>query len=246
MVTVSPQSGGPARVLIVDDHPIVRERLAELIGQEVDLVVCGEAEGAREAMGLVASLRPDVAVVDIMLRDSYGIELVKALRESHPGLPVLVLSMYDEVLFGERALRAGARGYLNKQAATRAIVPAIRKVLAGGVYVSEAMDAAILRKIVGGGGGTGGAADVLTDREFEVFQMLGQGKGVRQIADELFLSVKTVEAHREHIKRKMSLKSSAELVHYAIRYVAEEGRSAGLAGRRQEDRGTSYGGRANA
>src|SRR4051812_3411416 len=163
------------KVLVVDDHPIVRERLAELINQEPDLFVCGEAEDAREAIKAVAALQPDVAIVDITLKDTYGIELIKQLKDRHPKLPILVLSMHDESLYGERALRAGAKGYLTKQEATKKVIAAIRKILAGEIYVSEKMAATILRKVAGAkspGGGT--PTDVLSDRELEVFQLLGQ------------------------------------------------------------------------
>jgi DNA-binding NarL/FixJ family response regulator len=203
----------------VDDHPIVRERLAELISQEADLAVCGEAEDAREALAAVKALSPDIAIVDITLKDTYGIELIKQLKELYPRLPVLVLSMHDESLYGERALRAGAKGYLTKQEATKKVIDAIRRVLAGEIYVSEKLSATLLRKVAGvksEGGGT--PVDVLTDRELEVFQLLGQGLSVRQIAENLFVSAKTVEAHREHIKQKLKLKTSSELLRYAIEY----------------------------
>ena len=219
------------RILVVDDHPIVRERLAELINQEPDLVVCGEAEDSNAAIKSARELRPDAAIVDITLKDTYGIELVKHLKEILPKLPVLVVSMHDESMYAERALRAGARGYLNKQEASRKVVPALRRILAGDVFVSERMAAALLQKVAGGGGGGGGGGvsgagtrkptDVLSDRELEVFQLLGQGRTVRQIADDLFISVKTVEAHREHIKQKMNFKTSAELLRYAIQFTLE-------------------------
>src|SRR6266567_6018814 len=204
------------RVFLVDDHPIVRERLAELIGQETDLEVCGEAEDAIGALKAIQAQRPDIAIVDITLKDTYGIELIKDLKDRCPNLPVLVLSMHDESLFGERAIRAGAKGYLNKQEATKKVISAIRTVLGGGMFVSEQMTATILQRMSGGQKVQGGVpTDVLTDRELEVFQLLGQGLGVRQIAENLFVSVKTVEAHREHIKQKMGIKSSRELLRYA-------------------------------
>jgi DNA-binding NarL/FixJ family response regulator len=212
------------KVLVVDDHPIVRERLAELINQEPDLNVCGEAEDAREALRAVDTLQPDVAIVDITLKDTYGIELIKQLKERHPKLPVLVLSMHDESLYGERALRAGAKGYLTKQEATKKVVTAIRSILGGGIYVSDKMAATILQKVAGGASAEGGSpVDVLSARELEVFQLLGQGLAVRQIAESLFISVKTVEAHREHIKQKMKFKGSSELLRYAIEFTLNEG-----------------------
>ncbi|MCS7033210.1 MAG: response regulator transcription factor [Phycisphaerae bacterium] len=207
------------RILIVDDHPIVRERLTELIHQEGDLEVCGEAEDSHQALRAVENLKPDLAIVDITLKDTFGIELIRQLHERWPKLPILVLSMHDEAVFGERSLRAGARGYLNKQEATRNVIAAIRKVLAGEIYASDKMASLILRKVAGRRSLEGGSPlDVLTDRELEVFQLLGQGLGVRQIAEHLFVSVKTVEAHREHIKRKLNVRTSAELLRLAFQY----------------------------
>src|SRR6476659_2877133 len=183
MAKKTPKAESPKKkVLVVDDHPIVRERLAELINQEPDLTVCGEAEDSREALKAAESLRPDIAIVDITLKDTYGIELIKEFKDRYPKLPVLVLSMHDESLYGERALRAGARGYLTKQEATKKVVLAIRQVLAGGIFASEKMAATILQKVAGGGSAEGGSpTDVLTDRELEVFQLLGQGMSVKQI-----------------------------------------------------------------
>jgi DNA-binding NarL/FixJ family response regulator len=207
------------KVLVIDDHPIVRERLAELINQQPDLAVCGEAEDSHQARKAVAELQPDIAIVDITLKDTYGIELIKEFKDRYPKLPMLVLSMHDEALYGERALRAGARGYLTKQEATKKVIDAIRKVLAGEIYTSEKMAASILQKVAGAKTEGGGSpTDVLTDRELEVFQLLGQGKTVKEIAESLFVSAKTVEAHREHIKQKMNFKSSAELLRYAIQF----------------------------
>ncbi len=216
-------------MLVVDDHPIVRERLAELINQEPDLNVCGEAEDSHQALKAVEALAPDLAIIDITLKDTYGIELIKQLKERYPKLPMLVLSMHDESLYGERALRAGAKGYLTKQEATKKVVGAIRHILGGGIFVSEKMASTILHKLAGGGSSEGGGSpvDVLSDREMEVFQLLGEGLGVRKIADNLFVSVKTVEAHREHIKQKLNFKSSSELLRYAIQYVLKDGSTPG-------------------
>jgi DNA-binding NarL/FixJ family response regulator len=218
----------PTRILLVDDHPIVREQLTELIQREPDLVVCGEAEDANAAVKAAQTLRPDLAIVDITLKDTYGIELIKHLKTILPHLPILVLSMHEESLYGERSLRAGAHGYLNKQEATKKVIEAIRRVLAGQIYVSEQMSATILQRMAGGGTAAAAEAaasgrgrnptDVLSDREMEVFQLLGQGMPISKIADNLFVSVKTVEAHREHIKQKMNFKSSAELLRYAIEF----------------------------
>ena len=207
------------KVLIVDDHPIVRERLGELINQEPDLSVCGEAEDGHGALEAVESTKPDIAIVDISLKDTYGIELIKDLKIRHPKLPVLVLSMHEESMYAERALRAGAKGYLNKQEATKKVIPALRQVLAGRVFVSEAMASNLLQKVTGGHAPAaegGSPLDALTDRELEIFQLLGQGKGAKDIAKLLHISVKTVEAHREHIKQKLNFKTSNELLRYAI------------------------------
>jgi DNA-binding NarL/FixJ family response regulator len=215
------------KVFLVDDHPMVRERLAELIGQEADLEVCGEAEDAVTATKLIGQLQPDLAIVDITLKDTYGIELVKTLKDRESHIPVLVLSMHEESLYGERAIRAGARGYLNKQEASKKVITAIRTILAGDIFVSDQMKSAMLQKMAGGGqpaGGGGTPTDVLSDRELEVFQLLGQGLAVRQIAEMLFVSVKTVEAHREHIKQKMNFKTSSELLRNAIQFTMKEGR----------------------
>jgi DNA-binding NarL/FixJ family response regulator len=212
------------KVFLVDDHPIVRERLAELIAQEADLQVCGEAEDADTALKMIGALQPDIAIVDITLKDTYGIELIKNLKERESHIPVLVLSMHEESMYGERAIRAGAKGYLNKQEASKKVISAIRTILAGDIFVSEQMKSAMLQKMAGGQRPEGRApTDVLSDRELEVFQLLGQGLGVRQIAEMLFVSVKTVEAHREHIKQKMNFKSSSELLRYAIQYTLKEG-----------------------
>jgi len=211
-------------VFLVDDHPIVRERLGELIAQESDLVVCGEAEDAVSALKLIGQLQPDIAIVDITLKDTYGIELIKNLKEKESHIPVLVLSMHEESMYGERAIRAGAKGYLNKQEASKKVVNAIRTILAGDIFVSDQMKSAMLQKMSGGHRPEGQTpTDVLSDRELEVFQLLGQGSTVRQIAELLFVSVKTVEAHREHIKQKMNFKSSSELLRYAIQYTLKEG-----------------------
>jgi DNA-binding NarL/FixJ family response regulator len=210
---------GKRKVLLVDDHPIVRERLGDLIAEEPDLVVCGEAEDGHGALEAVEKTRPDVAVVDISLKDTYGIELIKDLKIRHPDLPVLVLSMHEESMYAERAIRAGAKGYLNKQEATQKVISAIRQVLDGKIFLSEQMAAGLIQKMAGvrtppKEGGT--PVDVLTDRELEIFQLLGEGKSAKDIAKALHISVKTVEAHREHIKQKLKLKTSNELLRYAI------------------------------
>lgn len=211
------------KVLIVDDHPIVRQGLIQLIHQEKDLTVCGEAESARQALGVVEKTAPDVAIVDISLGGTSGIELVKNLKVRYPRLLILVHSMHDEALYAERLLRAGASGYIMKQEATERVLNAIRKVLGGEIYLSERMGAKMMQQLVGGKtASTGSPIERLSDRELEVFGLIGQGHGTRQIAEKMHLSVKTIESHRAHIKEKLNLKSANELVLHAIQWVQNE------------------------
>lgn len=210
---------GKRTVLIVDDHPIVRQGLAQLINQETDLQVCGQAEDAPEALQAIRQLQPDMVIVDIALKDTSGMELIKDLKVQYPDLPVLTLSMHDEAVYGERALRAGAKGYIMKQEATEKVVTAIRRVLAGEVYVSNGMAAKMVSRFVGGTHTTGSVADVLSDRELEVFRMIGEGYGTREMAEKLHLSVKTIETYRAHIKDKLALQDANELLRAAIRWV---------------------------
>jgi DNA-binding NarL/FixJ family response regulator len=215
--TGTPTKQRRARVLLVDDHPIIRERLAELINQEPDLVTCGEAEDAFSGLEAVEELMPNIVIVDLSLKDTHGIELIKDIKLRQPELPVLVLSMHDESLYAERAIRAGARGYITKQEATKKVMTAIRRVLAGDIYVSDRMAATILHRLAGDKSeAKGSPLACLTDRELEIFHLLGEGIPARQIAKTLHVSVKTVEAHREHIKAKLNFKTSAELLRYAI------------------------------
>ncbi len=214
------------RVFLVDDHPIVRERLAELINQDSGFLVCGEADDAITAIKAIGAVQPDIAIVDITLKDTYGIELIKSLREKESHIPVLVLSMHHESVYGERALHAGARGYLNKQEGTKKVVPALRAILAGEIFVSDKLKMDVLQRMVGGTRcGEMATTDPLSDREFEVLQLLGRGQGVRDIAEALFISPKTVEAHRAHIRKKMKFPNSAALLRYAIEWVLREGES---------------------
>ena len=207
------------KIFIVDDHPIVRQGLAQLIDSEPDLAVVGQGEDAYGSLRAIKAAKPDLCLVDVSLKDSDGIELLKELKSHEPDLPVLILSMHDESLYAERALRAGAKGYIMKQEAPQVLLAAIRKVLGGQVYVSDKMSATLLQRMVSGKAAAKGALplDRLTDRELEIFRLIGAGNSVREIAEKLFLSVKTVEAHREHIKEKLNVKSSAELLRYAIR-----------------------------
>jgi len=205
------------KIFLVDDHPIVRQGLAQLLNSEPDLTVCGQGEDAYGSLRAIKTVGPDLVLLDVSLKDSDGLELLKELKAQLPNLPVLILSMHDESLYTERALRAGARGYIMKQEPPTALLSAIRKVLAGDVYVSDKMGATLLQRMVGGKKPSDALPmDRLTDRELEIFRMIGAGQTVKDIADKLFLSVKTVEAHREHIKQKLNLKSSAELLRFAI------------------------------
>jgi len=223
---------GPARVLIVDDHPVVRRGLAEVLSGTADFVVCAEADSAVEALRAVAEAGPDVAVVDLTLKGKSGLELLKDLRVRHPDLPVLVLSMHDESLYAERALRAGARGYIMKDGRMEDVVEALRQVRAGRVYLSPRMTSRLLGRLTGGGAGDGASPmQRLTDRELEVFEMIGLGRATREIAEALHLSVKTVDTHRENIKRKLNLPGGTELSRHAFLWVQRE--SAG--GRIAED-----------
>jgi len=210
--------------LVVDDHPIVREGIAKLVNQETDLTICGEAEDAPQALKALAELKPDIAIVDITLKEGLGgIGLIKDIKARHPKLPVLVLSMHDESLYAERTLRAGAKGYIMKQEAPEKVVEAIRRVLGGEIYLSEEMGQKIIHKLVEGKPEAGGSPiESLSDRQLEVFQLMGRGFGTRQIADNLYLSVKTIETYREHIKEKLKLKNATELVQHAIRWAQSE------------------------
>jgi DNA-binding NarL/FixJ family response regulator len=216
------------RLLIVDDHPIMRQGLALLINEELDLEVCGEADNANDAIAAVPVLKPDLVLADITMPGKTGLDLIKDLQALHPGLAVLVMSMHDESLYAERVLRAGGRGYVMKQQGGQVLLEAIRKVLSGQIAVSERMSSKILEIFSGRRDETGGSpVGKLTDREFEIFQLVGQGKGTKEIAAQLNLSAKTVDVHRLNIKQKLQLQSAAELVHYAVCWVQAE-RSAKL------------------
>jgi DNA-binding NarL/FixJ family response regulator len=214
------------KILIVDDHPIVRQGLAELINHENDLTVCGQAEDAHQALKAVKELRPNMAVVDISLKETSGMELIKDINAQDPNLPVLALSMHDESLYAERALRAGARGYIMKQEATEKVIAAIRKILSGEIYVSDKMASKMVRKFVGGQTEISTSpVGRLSDRELEVFHLIGKGYGTRQISERLHLSVKTIETYRAHIKEKLGLADAAKLLQYAIQWASSNGQS---------------------
>jgi DNA-binding NarL/FixJ family response regulator len=207
------------RVFVVDDHPIVRQGLALLIDQQPDLVVCGAAEEAESALAAIAASRPDVLVLDISLPGRDGIELLKAIRASNSELPILVLSMHDETMYAERALRAGANGYIMKQEATENVLVALRRILRQEVYLSDRIASRMLRQLASHGREANEAPiSRLSDRELEVFRLIGTGLSTRQIADELRLSVKTVESYQAHIKDKLALHSSRDLVQRAIEW----------------------------
>jgi DNA-binding NarL/FixJ family response regulator len=207
------------RILIVDDHPMMREGLAQLIDNEKDLSAAFQASSAGQALEAIAAQRPDLALIDISLPDKSGLELIKDLQTLYPDLPTLVVSMHDEALYAERVLRAGGRGYIMKQEGGKKLMEAIRHVLNGQIYVSEKISSKILETFSGRRpDSVHSPVERLSDREFEVFQLIGQGQGTRLIAQSLHLSVKTVEVHRANIKRKLALKGATELVRYAIRW----------------------------
>jgi DNA-binding NarL/FixJ family response regulator len=211
------------RILLVDDHPMMRQGLAALIGSEPDLEICGQAENAAKAMAALAAHPTDLVLLDLTLPDKNGVEVIKDLRALHPAVRVLVVSMHDEAIYAERVLRAGARGYIMKQEGGPKLLQAIREVLAGQISVSEKVSARILELFSGRSSGAS-PMEKLTDREFEVFQLIGQGLATRQIAAKLHLSVKTVEVHRLHIKEKLAIASAPELVRFAVRWVEAQGR----------------------
>jgi two-component system response regulator NreC len=209
-----------ARILIVDDHVIVRQGIAQLVNREPDLDVCQEAGDADSAIAVLRETTVDLAIVDISLPGTSGIELVKLIRDAQPNLPVLVMSMHDEALYSDRAFRAGAKGYVMKQEATEKLLAAIRKILNGGVYVSDRMQTVMVQRFLNSGvDETVSFIDNLTDREFEILRMIGQGLTVAEIADKLGRSAKTVEAHRANLREKLGLKRAAELARFATQWV---------------------------
>lgn len=211
------------RVFLVDDHPLVRESLTQLIEQQPDLEVCGEAPSAAAALARVGGARPDVAIVDLSLEGRSGLDLIRDLKLSFPGVAVLVLSMHDEQIFAERALRSGARGYIMKREATKNVIAAIRRIREGKLYLSASLQAALAeRAATGARPAEGSPVTRLSDRELEVFRQIGQGRATRQVAEALHLSSKTVQAYCARIKDKLGLTSSTELLREAIRWVEEQ------------------------
>ncbi len=206
--------------MIVDDHPMIRERLSELIQRERDLLVCGEAEECHTALMAIEQLKPDLVIVDLTLRNSHGMDLIKDLRVRHPDLKILVISMHDESLHAERVVRAGARGYITKQEATKKVLLAVRTVLEGKIYLSDQAALRLASKVVGHTRLQAGTSiDLLTDRELRVFELIGQGQGTRQIAQAMRLHMPTIETYRARIKEKLHLKDADELRQHAIRWV---------------------------
>lgn len=210
-------------IFIVDDHAMFREGMRQLIDREPDLTVCGDAANATEALQGIADTHPDLVIVDISLGGGSGIDLIKAIKSQYEDLPVLVVSMHDEALYAERALRAGAAGYVMKQEPSRTVKTAIRKVFEGGIHLSEKMTGSVVAKFVRGPvNEPGSLLQTLSDRELEVFQLLGQGKGIRQIAAEMNLSIPTINTFRNRIREKLHLKTSTEVMLHAIQWVREE------------------------
>lgn len=216
------------RLLIVDDHPIVRQGLRRVIDQEEDLDVCGEAETVREARAAIRERRPDAVIVDISLRQGDGLELVRDVRAQYPSLPILVLSMHDEAIYAERMLSAGANGYIMKQAASEQFLAAVRRVLDGGIYVSDSVSNSMIQKFTSGGAHiAANPIDRLSNREIQILHLIGKGLSTRQTAEALALSVKTVESHRQRIKKKLNLTTGTQLVQYAVNWFSGRGEGSG-------------------
>lgn len=210
------------RIVVVDDHPMLRRGLSELINDEPHLTVCGEADDLPSTLEQIKATEPDLLIIDIALKDANGIELVKQIKAQYPELRMLVCSMHDEMLFAERSLRAGAGGYICKERAPDDVVTAIRTVLKGKIYLSERMSDHLLHRVQGGGTELSQSPlDRLTDRELEVFELIGQGLSTSDIADKLSLSPKTIDAHRQKIKRRLDLATTSELTQYAVKWVLE-------------------------
>jgi DNA-binding NarL/FixJ family response regulator len=219
----SPVKDNRTRILLVDDHAVVRYGIAQLINRQTDLVVCGEEEDASHALNAISNLKPDLVIADISLKESSGLELMRNIKAQYSGLPVLVVSAHDESIYAEIAFRAGALGYLMKEEALEKVLTAIRRVLSGNIYVSDALAAKMLQQqVMGKTDIHESPVKTLSDRELEVFQLIGQWKKTSEIAQELHLSIKTIEYYREQIKRKLNLKNSAELTQHATAWVQRE------------------------
>jgi DNA-binding NarL/FixJ family response regulator len=214
------------RVVIVDDHPLVRERLAQLINHELDMEVCGEAEDSQSAMEIIRETTPDLAIIDVTLRGVSGIDLIKHLKALSIKVPILVLSMHEESIYAERALRAGASGYVTKHQSAQEIATAVRKILAGDIYLSDKMATGFLKSLTGGGiKSRSQPVDRLSDREFEVFALIGRGHSPHEIAKVLDVGLATVSTYRQRMKAKLDLNTATELQHFAITWVNENDRA---------------------
>lgn len=225
-ISDSSQSASPVRrqVLVIDDHPFMRAGLTQMIDRQPDMQICGEAGNPAEAMQVLARCRPDLVLSDITMPGRSGLEFIKDLTATIEGLPILVVSMHDETIYAERALRAGARGYIMKEAGGENLLAAIRQVLRGEVYVSPRISSRLLENLSARRPrNSSSPIEKLSDREFDVFQLIGQGKSTRDIAAQLHLSSKTVDVHRSHIKEKLDLKDSTELVRHAVRWWETQG-----------------------
>lgn len=208
------------KVFIVDDHPLVREGLTRFINLQQDMSVCGEASSTHEALKWIPILQPDIVVLDLTLPDSYGLDLIKDMKLMSLKALVLIFSMHDESLYAERALRAGAQGYIMKEEESKEVLRALRRILDGGIYLSEKMSAKMLHKLAEGASDENTPPEgMLSDRELQVFESIGRGRGTRQIAEELRISAKTVESYRAHIKVKIGLKNAHELIQHATHWV---------------------------
>jgi DNA-binding NarL/FixJ family response regulator len=216
---MSPASSAPARILVIDDHPVVRLGIRQMVTAAPGLSVCGEAESAAEALRLATTSNADLAIVDLSLEDGTGLGLIRSLRETVPELKVLVLSMHDETLFAERALRAGAHGYIMKQEAINGLVHAIREVLAGRRFISVRMSQIILARLGPDASPSSDRLGSLTDRELEVFELIGRGVSTAAIADRLGVSVKTIETYRSNIRTKLDVKDANQLIRYAATWI---------------------------
>lgn len=222
MKNTGPGSAAKARVFLVDDHPIVRRGFQLLLSMEPDLAVCGEADNGPVALEKMLKLKPEVAIVDLSLKSSSGLDLIKQLRAQLPELKILVFTMRAEGIFAERALRAGANGYITKEEGTEKAIEAIRLILQGKTYLSQELANAMMERMAGKGATAPTSVESLSDRELEVLELVGNGIGSREIAEKLHISIKTIESHREHIKTKLGLKSASELVSYAFHWVRGE------------------------
>ncbi|HWB58439.1 MAG TPA: response regulator transcription factor [Chthoniobacteraceae bacterium] len=211
-----------SKVVIVEDHPLFRERLMVLINKELDMSVCGEADNIRQAMEIIKATQPHAAVVDITLKGSSGLELIKDLKAQSIDIPVLVLSMHDESLYAERVIRAGAKGYITKDEASEKVMSAIRKVVAGEIYLSDSMTSRVLKNLSGKNAQHSSPLERLTDRELEVFQLIGKGKTAKEIAETLNLGLTTIDTYRARIKEKLNLRNATELVHEAAEWVRSQ------------------------